>query len=307
MTPEPQPPTLAEWFLIVASLLVFAAAWAAIARRGRVAGRHAVARHLAGLFGGGALWFLAMLVGIGTQWPGTVAVVSLVAAIMLLPKPSALGSTLGAHAGKVGAEWQGLAQEWHRFRAETKDAWHKARNDYQAAQAEAKEKAHALHEATENRLRAEREDREKQRLIALETLPARLRAQGERAAEAVRELRAKRELEESSRRADPNYDTGIRLLRSPSHLAPHHEDGDWDGPTDEVGPERVAFTYSDAFGNVTDREVIVHRADRQYFAGYCMEREAERTFRYDRIVGEVVRTDTGEALSATAWMRELTR
>jgi hypothetical protein len=289
MSPEPQPPTAAEGFLIIASLILFAAVWAVIAQRGRMAGRHAVLRHLAGLFGGSAVWFLAMLLGIGVRLPGTVASVSMIAALLMLPKLTAISAQVG-----------NIRAEWLRFKAETKDAWRQA--DAQTAQ-----EARARREAEESRLREEREERERQRLIALETLPERLRLQRERAAASVRELCARRDLEKSARLETPNHDDGIRLLRSPMHDVSHRGDGGWDGSTAAVGPERVTFTYEDAFGNVTDREVVVHRADRQCFAGYCMERQAERTFRYDRIVGEVVRTDTGEALSAKAWMRELTR
>lgn len=65
----------------------------------------------------------------------------------------------------------------------------------------------------------------------------------------------------------------------------------------------VQFTYQDAEGELTARRVTVHSVDATYIKGECHERQAERTFRIDRVVGEVLDLDTGELLSARKWAR----
>lgn len=59
----------------------------------------------------------------------------------------------------------------------------------------------------------------------------------------------------------------------------------------------VQFTYEDAQGNVSERHVIVHHADLHYIKGECLARNAERTFRTDRIIGDVVDCSTGEIIN----------
>lgn len=59
----------------------------------------------------------------------------------------------------------------------------------------------------------------------------------------------------------------------------------------------VKFTYEDAQGNLSERHVIVHHADLHYIKGECLTRNAERTFRTDRIIGGVVDCSTGEIIA----------
>lgn len=58
----------------------------------------------------------------------------------------------------------------------------------------------------------------------------------------------------------------------------------------------VAFTYQDNKGVVTTRTVTVHSVDGIYLKGKCHDRQAQRTFLIDRIIGEVIDADTGELL-----------
>lgn len=62
---------------------------------------------------------------------------------------------------------------------------------------------------------------------------------------------------------------------------------------------RVRLTYEDADGATTTRDVLVHRYDFDgdgYIVGHCSLRQAERTFRIDR-VRQMVDLDTGEQLT----------
>lgn len=56
----------------------------------------------------------------------------------------------------------------------------------------------------------------------------------------------------------------------------------------------VSFSYIDADGFASDRTVIAHSITDDYLKGECMDRKAERTFRLDRIIGDVVNCETGE-------------
>lgn len=58
----------------------------------------------------------------------------------------------------------------------------------------------------------------------------------------------------------------------------------------------VAFTYEDSAGDVTFRTVTVHSVTATYLKGECHDRQAERTFKIERIIGDVVDLDTGEIL-----------
>ncbi len=67
----------------------------------------------------------------------------------------------------------------------------------------------------------------------------------------------------------------------------------------------VAFTYMDADGEVSSRRVTVHSATSSHLKGECHDRQAERTFRLDRIVGDLVDCETGELLSPKRWARQI--
>ncbi|PKG93630.1 hypothetical protein CXF92_12685 [Pseudomonas sp. Choline-3u-10] len=58
----------------------------------------------------------------------------------------------------------------------------------------------------------------------------------------------------------------------------------------------MAFTYEDSAGDITCRTVTVHSATASHLKGECHDRNAERTFRIDRIVGDVVDIESGEVL-----------
>lgn len=65
----------------------------------------------------------------------------------------------------------------------------------------------------------------------------------------------------------------------------------------------VAFTYEDSAGDISYRTVTVHSASTLYLKGECHDRQAERTFRLDRIIGDLTDCDTGEILSPKQWVR----
>lgn len=58
----------------------------------------------------------------------------------------------------------------------------------------------------------------------------------------------------------------------------------------------VRFSYKDADGVPSERHVIVHSVTDTYIKGECLDRQAERTFRLDRINGDVVDCNTGELI-----------
>lgn len=66
----------------------------------------------------------------------------------------------------------------------------------------------------------------------------------------------------------------------------------------------IAFTYEDFDGVITYRTVTVHSVSGTYIKGECHTRVAERTFRVDRIVGDITDCETGEILSAQKWARQ---
>ncbi len=65
----------------------------------------------------------------------------------------------------------------------------------------------------------------------------------------------------------------------------------------------VAFTYEDAEGDISYRTVTVHSVSSTYLKGECHDKKAERTFRLDRIIGDVTDCETGEILSPKEWAR----
>lgn len=59
--------------------------------------------------------------------------------------------------------------------------------------------------------------------------------------------------------------------------------------------------YEDADGNITSRMVTVHWVGETTFKGECHARQAERSFRLDRVLGEITDTETGEMLEPEEW------
>jgi predicted DNA-binding transcriptional regulator YafY len=66
----------------------------------------------------------------------------------------------------------------------------------------------------------------------------------------------------------------------------------------------VEFSYEDTAGDITFRNVTVHSITRTYLKGECHGRQAERTFRLDRIVGGIVDCETGEMMSPSEWAKQ---
>lgn len=65
--------------------------------------------------------------------------------------------------------------------------------------------------------------------------------------------------------------------------------------------DTIYFTYQTADGDVMDRHVIVHAVDDDYIEGVCLLRKAVRTFRLDRIIGDVTSEETGEVADPWEW------
>lgn len=63
----------------------------------------------------------------------------------------------------------------------------------------------------------------------------------------------------------------------------------------------VEFTYEDSNGDISYRTVTVHSVTRTYLKGECHDRQAERTFRLDRIIGDLTDCNTGELMSPDRW------
>lgn len=64
---------------------------------------------------------------------------------------------------------------------------------------------------------------------------------------------------------------------------------------------QVAFTYEDSVGDVSHRTVTVHSITANHMKGECHDRQAERTFRLDRIIGDLTDCETGEIMSPANW------
>ncbi|MXR38001.1 hypothetical protein [Craterilacuibacter sinensis] len=65
--------------------------------------------------------------------------------------------------------------------------------------------------------------------------------------------------------------------------------------------DAIRFSYLNADGKFSDRSVVVRVLDDEYFQGVCQSRRALRTFRLDRVIGQVTSEDTGEVDDAFSW------
>lgn len=72
-------------------------------------------------------------------------------------------------------------------------------------------------------------------------------------------------------------------------------------PEPQALPREFLFSYIDHYGQTSRRRVRVMRIasndGRQYLEGFCLERNAMRTFRVDRIDGDLTDAETGELLN----------
>ena len=63
----------------------------------------------------------------------------------------------------------------------------------------------------------------------------------------------------------------------------------------------IRFDYRNAKGELAARRVNVTTVGQWQFEGIDLAKRAERTFRYDRVVGEITSELTGEVLSPGEW------
>ncbi|WP_199746365.1 hypothetical protein [Erwinia sp. 198] len=68
------------------------------------------------------------------------------------------------------------------------------------------------------------------------------------------------------------------------------------------GLNNIAFTYINAEGVSLFREVDVKSFDGRYIEGYCHTAKKFRTFRIERIEGEIILRSTGEAVAPHEWL-----
>lgn len=66
----------------------------------------------------------------------------------------------------------------------------------------------------------------------------------------------------------------------------------------------IRFDYEDRNGDLSTREVEVTAISDDYFEGWCRERKGRRTFRLDRVTGDIVSLETGEIDNPYAWAGE---
>lgn len=107
------------------------------------------------------------------------------------------------------------------------------------------------------------------------------------------------------RRSARYSDDELRVTIS-THFDEYEEDKDaWEGGFWEASEPRplkarLQFDYTDGEGNKTSRSVVVREFDNMLYSGillgHCEMRNANRTFRFDRIQN-CVDLDTGEAIS----------
>lgn len=67
----------------------------------------------------------------------------------------------------------------------------------------------------------------------------------------------------------------------------------------------VAFFYVNGSGESSFRDMDVKKFDGQYIEGYCHLSRAFKTFRLDRIEGDVIIRGTGEMMDANYWAEEV--
>lgn len=71
--------------------------------------------------------------------------------------------------------------------------------------------------------------------------------------------------------------------------------------------DTVRFDYVDANGERSDRRVVVHQLEGTCFQGLCLSRRATRTFRLDRVQGDITSESSGEVQEPWAWARSLAK
>ena len=68
----------------------------------------------------------------------------------------------------------------------------------------------------------------------------------------------------------------------------------------------VRFDYIDAGGRWSRRTVSIAAHGDEMFDAFCEDRQDLRTFRYDRIQGDIIDVDTGEVIEVRTWRQQAT-
>lgn len=71
-------------------------------------------------------------------------------------------------------------------------------------------------------------------------------------------------------------------------------------PVDVKSGETIAFDYINSKNEHAQRRVVVRSCTGQTLSGICLDRQQTRTFRLDRIIGDVTSEETGEMFSPYA-------
>ncbi|RHW21711.1 hypothetical protein C2846_07100 [Pseudomonas jilinensis] len=69
----------------------------------------------------------------------------------------------------------------------------------------------------------------------------------------------------------------------------------------------MEFDYEDSAGNWSARQVNVLSVNDSYIKGVCLSKQAERTFRLDRVMSDITDLDTGEILDIDGWAMQYSR
>jgi len=69
--------------------------------------------------------------------------------------------------------------------------------------------------------------------------------------------------------------------------------------------KNVAFSYVNSKGESSFRDVDVKSFDGEYLEGYCHLSRKFKTFRLDRVEGEIIIRDTGEAIDTIEWAAQM--
>jgi hypothetical protein len=71
--------------------------------------------------------------------------------------------------------------------------------------------------------------------------------------------------------------------------------------------DKISFSYLNQKGEYSTRRVLVQWVGEWKFEGIDLDKEAERTFRYDSVIGEVTSEETGEIFSSAEEWRDSIR
>lgn len=90
--------------------------------------------------------------------------------------------------------------------------------------------------------------------------------------------------------------------RSGSNVA---DDADVPAGSARIHPRTLYFSYMDSQGDTSTREVDVSHISAQNFTGWCHLRGEVRTFRWDRVMGDLMDLETGEVYKPRKAFSEL--